>query len=1729
MVGGAGADTYMVDAAGDVVVEAASGGTDVVRASISYTLGENLEALELTGSAALNGTGNALNNTITGNNGNNSLSGEGGNDTLLGAAGNDTLLGAAGDDSLQGGDGADSLVGGGGQDTLLGGAGNDTLVVNPPDHFIVDGGAGNDLLQFVTNSGMTLGDGDFGQFSSIESFDFSGVAGDVEIAIGSNARSLGIATLSGGMLNSSLTANADYAGNVHFTGGAGADSLTGNSGNDSLLGLGGNDTLVGGTGNDMLDGGTGNDSMVGGAGHDTYTVDSATDLIVEAVGVGTDVVRASITFTLGANLEVLELTGSAALNGTGNSADNTIAGNTGNNVLSGMGGNDTLLGGDGNDSLDGGTGNDSMVGGTGHDTYTVDAAGDAVLEAVGEGFDLVKSSLSYTLGANLEALELTGSDAIHGTGNATDNSITGNSGNNSLFGLEGNDTILGGDGDDTLFAGEGNNSLLGGAGNDRFEFASGAQVLANTVVGGNGTDTLVLTAATTIADAQLARVSGVEAIQASSLAGNSITVGANAVAGGVLSLFGGASSDVLSAAGMVSGNIWIQGDAVGGTSTLGDTLIAGIGTSRATLVGNNSSTADNYFQISTASLLGNNSIVGGSNSDDYLQITGSNQTLLDASFAQVSDLNGLILSGGLNSITLGVTAQAKFGATISLTGGGSGADTINLSATTKKVYLDASAGSNGDTITAGTNENTLIGGAAATANDLFIFTSRSHLIGASIVGGGGTDTLRLSANGQTVASADLTGLSSVEVFDLAGAANNITFGNASYGISTIVGGTGPNTLNAASYNSSPNALTWNMNASNGSDVLLGGANGNLFQIKNGANLQNSFITGNTGIDTIQLLAGAQTLGDSAFTNISSVEKLQLGSATNGNSITIGTLAASKGIATVIGGTGRDTIDANGFGKGIWIDASASSGARLIGSTTAPAGNTLIGGAAGGNEFVVGALGANSIFGGSNGQDTLALSTAATIAAGNLTSLSKIGTLEFNAAGNNVVLGVDGLIAGIRTLVGGEGSDDGLGNTFDTSAYFSAGVLFQVTDQDYLSNVNAIVGSTGVDTLKFSRDGVSITDENVANLTNIDVLRTANGNNHFLIHNDFVAAGIDSIIGGTGRDTINMSDNSIYIPTGVADMITMDMSAGSGYTLISSTDDVLIPSQGNFRWAKVIGGLVAGSVILDGTNLADADFEYMYQANIGTLFMNQASDNTVVLGEKARGSGLDTLTMSDGNDNIDVTGFLGALAVNGGLGNDIVDTSFAALASLRFTGGDGDDTLRLVGAEARSITSLTGSYEAFALDDGNNFVVLANDAGLSTIHGGTGFDTISMLNNTTGIHFAMNAEGLGNGSGFASLDGGSGSDTLSLATAPVTFLDDQFSRLGSNAWVGDVGAIENFAAFQGGGGGNTYHFGVFAYAAGISRVYGSVGATAGNRDTFDGSIYGDDELPVRGLEFVFNVANDASGTTSDLSKTDIIGTAQQDTLTITENNQVVADSAFANKTNLEILRLANGSNNVTLNFNANNAGIATVIGGTGNDAFSTSAVAYTINARILGGAGNDVFTGGSGDDTFRGEAGNDTIDAGSGNNVLFGGSENDSLKGGVGIDWLCGTDTTALGANEIDTLTGGGGAGTNTFQLGDSVNTYYDTAKQGGDFALITDFASGDKLQLKLLNGAATGNGYLVGAALYGALGSSNYYLYRDSNNNGALEDGDNLIAGIQTTGGLVLTTANLKSTHGSFV
>ncbi|WP_341913140.1 calcium-binding protein [Ferrovibrio terrae] len=145
--------------------------------------------------------------------------------------------------------------------------------------------------------------------------------------------------------------------NDTLTGSAAVDYLDGGAGDDMLFGGASADVLTGGDGNDTMDGGTGSDSMYGGAGNDIYYIESG-DGISEAANAGIDTAISSVSFTLGANVENLTLTGTVALNGVGNDLGNTIIGNSGVNALTGNSGADILHGAAGDDNLQGGLDND---------------------------------------------------------------------------------------------------------------------------------------------------------------------------------------------------------------------------------------------------------------------------------------------------------------------------------------------------------------------------------------------------------------------------------------------------------------------------------------------------------------------------------------------------------------------------------------------------------------------------------------------------------------------------------------------------------------------------------------------------------------------------------------------------------------------------------------------------------------------------------------------------------------------------------------------------------------------------------------------------------------------------------------------------------------------------------------------------------------------------------------------------------------------------------------------------------------------------------------------------------------------------------------------------------------------------------------------------------------------------------------------------------------------------
>ncbi len=564
MEGGQGDDTYVVNSVNDSILEFKGQGYDRVISSTTYLLNANIEELRLLEGFDIHGTGNALDNLLIGNSRDNILDGVTGADRMIGGAGNDTYfvdnlgdetveLANEGTDTVQASishtladnveniilldfskaergtiDGQASLVygypkaneldymQGDAEPTFRGTCAltsianllsqadrpttegevlrvaidNNWAVQDPELPAYQRGGSnyvqqqailnsygirndlivgyneagtanllrsGRGVLQAV-NAGALWDDpayndnGAINHMVTLTGVAYSETSGELlgfyiadsgREKVSDMTRFVGLeqfrraANVAGGYAIYTLEPLKLWDEDINATGNAQDNLLVGNRGDNLLSGGAGNDTLEGQGGNDVLDGGLGADVMNGGSGNDRYIVENAGDRVMEMADGGLDQVDSSISYTLGAHVENLTLTGSAAINGTGNALANTLRGNAGNNVLNG------------------GAGNDLMFGGAGNDRYIVDSVDDRVVELAGEGMDRVDTYVDYTLSDNVESLTLAGTRAINGTGNDQQNWIGGNAAGNVIDGKGGTDILTGEGGGDTYIFGRG--------------------------------------------------------------------------------------------------------------------------------------------------------------------------------------------------------------------------------------------------------------------------------------------------------------------------------------------------------------------------------------------------------------------------------------------------------------------------------------------------------------------------------------------------------------------------------------------------------------------------------------------------------------------------------------------------------------------------------------------------------------------------------------------------------------------------------------------------------------------------------------------------------------------------------------------------------------------------------------------------------------------------------------------------------------------------------------------------------------------------------------------------------------------------------------------------------------------------------------------------------------------------------------------------------------------------
>jgi Ca2+-binding RTX toxin-like protein len=1050
--GGIGNDTYIVGNTGDKVIEAINAGIDEIRSSVSYTLPDNVENLTLTGTSAQNAIGNALDNHITGNAANNYIDGGAGVDDMTGGLGEDTyyidtandvihenanegydteigsvafvladnvehgilsgtnginLFGNGGDNWLTGNDGAntlyglggnDRLEGGAGADTLIGGLGDDTYVWDGVDTIVENAGEGNDTVESATTVSLAT-------FANIE--------------------------------NLTLTGNAA----INATGDANANVLRGNAAANTL------------------DGGAGADMMYGGAGDDTYIVDNAGDKVFENANEGTDTVRSSVTFTLGANVENLVLTGTGNINGYGNAGANTITGNAGSNTLDGGGGGDTLAGGAGND------------------VYYIRSAADVIVEGAGEGtLDTALSSVSYTLGANAQVERLAASDAslttaINLTGNAYSHLIQGNAGVNVLTGGSGNDSLFGYAGDDRLDGGQGADTLTGGIGNDTYVVDNAGDVVVENA--NEGTDTVESSISYTLgANVENLTLTGGSAIDGTGNAGANVIRG-NAAAntlnggGGADMLYGGGGNDTYV---VDNAGVQIVENAGEGTDTVRSSLSYTLGANLENLVLTGTGNINGYGNSAQNMITGNagNNVLDGAGGGDTLQGGAGNDVYYVRSAADV-----IVEGAGQGTVdtvlasvsyTLNADAQVErlAGADANLT------NAINLTGNAYSHLIQGNAGVN--TLTGGTGNDNLYGYAGDDRLDGGQGTD-------TLYGGIGNDTYVVDSQSDVIVENANEGTDTVETaitYSLAAIANveNLTLTGTN-----AINGTGNALDNVIHGNSAANTL----NGGGGTDMLYGGAGDDIYVIGD-AHAKVIELAGE-GNDTVQASISYSLAG------MSNIETLMLTgtafSATgNGeHNILIGTASSN----VLDGGGGGDTLQ-GGAGNDVYYIRNA--------------GDVIVEGAGEGAADTVLATVSYTLNAGAQ-VERLAASDANTTNAINLTGNDFSHTIQGNN-GANVLTGGSGAdtlfgYGGSDTLSGGGGADKFVfahGTGQDTIGDFVAGTdkidLTAIGFASYQDVINAThdVGGNAVIDLG-NGDQVTLTGVTTAQLHSGDFIGAGN--------------------------------------------------------------------------------------------------------------------------------------------------------------------------------------------------------------------------------------------------------------------------------------------------------------------------------------------------------------------------------------------------------------------------------------------------------------------------------------------------------------------------------------------------------------------------------------------------------------------------------------------------------------
>jgi Ca2+-binding RTX toxin-like protein len=1616
LMGGAGNDVFVVNNANDVVQDTFANTSNTILSSVAYTLPTNVNALTLTGSAALVATGNSAADLITAN---------AGNDTLVAGSGAATLIGGAGSDTFVIDSTADVV-----QDTATNGsntiqasvsyslaANANTLILGGANGLTGNANSGNDTLVADSNADTLMGG------SGNETFIVNGV-GDVVQDTSTSASNV---------IESAVSYTLPTDVNTLMLTGTGNNVGTSNSGNDSLVGDAGADTLVATSGLDTLVAGSGPATLEGGSGNDVFVVNNASDVVI--AGTGTDTILSSASYVLPTGVQILQLTGTANITGTAISGNNLLSGNAGNDVLyagagagadtliagagadtlvggggadtfvidstadviesvssaaanqvlssvsytlpstisiltlsgsanllgAGNGGNDTLTANGGNDTLIGGGGVVDLVGGKGPDLFIVDNAADSVTGS-SSGADTIESSISYTLPGTVNVLELSSTANLIAAGNTQADLIVGNGGN---------DTLFAGSGADTLVAGSGLATLVGSTGNDTFLVNNTADVVEDSSTGGSntlissvtytlptGVDTLLLTGTAALVGAangdndSIVGNGGADTLMAGS-GNDTLTDG-----GGAVTMVAGSGNDtfvISNAADVIEGIAAGSNDVIVSSVSLvlPDSIAALTLTGAANIMGTVSSPDD----VLTGGA-GNDTLVAGADADTLIGGAGNTTFIVSSASDVVED----------SQATATNTLEASMSYSLPTD--------VNVLVLTGSANLAGTANSGSDTLVSNSGVDTLYGGGG---NDTFVVNNPGDVVEA---GAQGTSDTVVTASGFTlvagVNSLILTG--SANVTGAANSGNDSLVSNS--GADTLVGGSGNDTFIVN--NAGDVVLDTSTSASN---AIQASVSYSLPTNVNSLTLTKSSLvgTGNAGADTLVAGAGLDTLmagtGNDLFVINNTSDVVQDGSTTANDTIqssvsyslpaNVNTLVLTGASnATAIANSGTDTLVAN---RGI---------------------DTLVGGS--GSDVFVLTNTADVVEFGSSYADTIE-SYASYTASSNISALTLLGTASLTGAvtGSNQVLTGN---AGYDTLELASKS-----GTADTVYAGSGGGIIEDSYQidDFLGGANLFVGgsgsvtfqTTGTDTLVAGTGSNIITPSSRASGTGLYywdtltlVLNSGFGNSYqYADQNGIVSySQPDNLDFGPG---ITPSSISIaVVPDSTRTMsgynATTDIQLTIGGSTLSIGDGFLPGRIGTVSFA-------GGSTLTFAQLLAQAQ-PISQTTTGGTLFSDVNGDSLT------GGSGVDTLVGWGNNDTLtagsDTQEYLyaggsddvlyGSSQYTNLYANGVADTLVAGSGGATFVVGDPSDVIVNAGGSTN-----------IQLDSFANYTLPA------------GVDSLTLVG-TAALVATGNADATQ-----VSIQGNQGNDTLEAGpnSNPNSTYDIITGYYGNDVLIGGNGS--NLL--------ETQSQGNCTMIAGSGPTWEYTDPNAGTGDVF----------------FIINSSSDsvtASSFSNDTLESSVSYTtpAGINTILLTGTADLtllgyygVNDYIVANSGNDELVGGSGMSTIVAGNGNDTFSGGAYVaIAGSGNDVFGVGNTADVID--LSAAHGNDTVEYGVPDSTFTLPAYVDTLEINTAHVLAFANSDNDSIAS-IGNNTLVagsGQDTlNDLGYNGPDTLIGGSGS------------------------------------------------------------------------------------------------------------